>query len=100
VTFALQVFERLPQVAGVTTFTLRYGPVTSGGGSSSNGNGSFIVASPQGWIAYLGGADDTNPLDNRLIELQQILSRAQQQQLNLATIDLRFALHPVFTVKP
>ena len=100
VTFALQVFERLPQVAGVTTFTLRYGPVTSGGGSSSNGNGSFIVASPQGWIAYLGGADDTNPLDNRLIELQQILTRAQQQQLNLATIDLRFALHPVFTVKP
>jgi len=100
VTFVLQVFERLPQVAGVTTFTLRYGPVTSGGGSSSNGNESFIVASPQGWIAYLGGADDTNPLDNRLIELQQILTRAQQQQLNLATIDLRFALHPVFTVKP
>ena len=100
VAFALQVFERLPQVAGVTTFTLRYASLTSGGGSLSNGNGSFIVVSPHGWIAYLGGADDTNPLDNRLIELQQILTRAQQQQLNLATIDLRFGLHPVFTVKP
>jgi len=34
-----------------------------------------------------------------LVELQQILSRAQQQQLNLATVDLRYGLRPVFTVK-
>lgn len=88
IAFARQVFAQLPGVAGLSTFTLRYG-----------GSGSFIVQSPQGWIAYLGGADDTNPLDNRLVELQQILHRAQQQQLTLATIDLRYGLRPVFTVK-
>ncbi|HLX58384.1 MAG TPA: FtsQ-type POTRA domain-containing protein [Ktedonobacteraceae bacterium] len=96
VTFALQVFERLPQVAGVTAFTLRY---SAAPGSQSSGDGSFIVESQQGWIAYLGSADDNNPLDNRLVELQQILSRAHQEQLNLATIDLRYGLRPVFTVK-
>ncbi|HVB74261.1 MAG TPA: FtsQ-type POTRA domain-containing protein [Ktedonobacteraceae bacterium] len=96
ITFALQVLERLPQVTGITTFTLRY---SSPSGSQSSGDGSFIVQSQQGWIAYLGSADDTNPLDNRLLELQQILKNAQQQQLNLATIDLRYGLRPVFTLK-
>jgi POTRA domain, FtsQ-type len=93
VTFARQVFEQLPQLAGIATFTLRYTVDTR---SSS---GSFIVASPQGWIAYLGGAGDGNPLSNRLVELQQILKKAQQDQLTLATIDLRYGLRPVFTVK-
>jgi cell division septal protein FtsQ len=97
ITFALQVFERLPQVTGVTAFTLRYNTPS---GSQSSVDGSFIVVSQQGWIAYLGGADDNNPLDNRLVELQQILKKAQQEQLNLATIDLRYGLRPVFTVKP
>jgi len=55
--------------------------------------------SSNGWLAYLGNADDSNPLDNRLVELQQILNYAQQQQLNLATIDLRFGLRPVYTLK-
>jgi len=95
IAFARQVFAQLPGVAGISAFTLRYDV----GSGQSSGNGSFIVQSPQGWIAYLGGADDTNPLDNRLVELQQILSRAQQQQLTLATIDLRYGLRPVFTVK-
>lgn len=95
IAFALQVFQRLPQVAGITNFTLRY----SAAGSRAS-DGSFIVASPQGWIAYLGNASDSNPLDNRLVELQQILKKAQQDQLTLATIDLRYGLHPVFTVKP
>lgn len=93
IAFALQVFERLPQVAGISTFTLRYDA------SNQGGNGTFIVASPGGWVAYLGGADDSNPLDNRLLELQQILNLAQQQQLNLATIDLRYGLRPVYTLK-
>ncbi len=96
IAFARQVFAQLPGVAGISTFTLRYDAT----GGQSAGNGSFVVQSPQGWLAYLGSADDTNPLDNRLVELQQILSRAQQQQLTLATIDLRYGLRPVFTVKP
>ena len=96
IAFAQQVFAQLPQATSISTFMLRYDVATD---SQSSGNGSFIVESPQGWIAYLGSADDTNPLDNRLVELQQILSRAQQQQLNLATVDLRYGLRPVFTVK-
>ena len=96
IAFAQQVFAQLPQATSISTFMLRYDVATD---SQSSGNGSFIVESPQGWIAYLGSADDTNPLDNRLVELQQILSRAQQQQLKLATVDLRYGLRPVFTVK-
>ena len=96
IAFAQQVFAQLPQVTSISTFTLRYDTATD---SQSSGSGSFIVVSPQGWIAYLGSADDANPLDNRLVKLQQILSRAQQQQLNLATVDLRYGLRPVFTVK-
>lgn len=95
IAFAMQVFARLPQLTGLTSFTLRYDVVPRQGGHKT-----FIVASSDGWLAYLGGVDDSNPLDNRLIELQQILSLAQQKQLNLATIDLRFGLRPVYTLKP
>lgn len=94
ITFASQVFARVSQMAVVSSFTLRYDNVPRQGG-----HGSFIVVSSDGWLAYLGDADDTNPLHNRLIELQQILSMAQQDQLNLATIDLRFGLRPVYTLK-
>ncbi len=97
VAFALQVFASLPQVTG--TFILRYDVGIPVGAATSGGNGSFIVVSPRGWIAYLGGASDANPLDNRLHELQQILALAQKQHLNVATIDLRFGLRPVFTLK-
>jgi cell division septal protein FtsQ len=96
IAFARQVFAQLPAVAGISAFTLRYDAASG----QTSGNGSFIVQSSRGWIAYLGGADDANPLDNRLVELQQILSVAQQRQLTLATIDLRYGLRPVFTVKP
>jgi hypothetical protein len=85
----------LPQLAGVSPLTLRYDVVPRQGGHVS-----FIVTGSAGWLAYLGSANDSNPLDNRLLELQQILSFAQQQRLNLATIDLRFGLRPVFTLKP
>jgi len=97
VAFALQVFASLPQVTG--TFILRYDVGSPVGVATSGGDGSFIVVSPHGWIAYLGGASDANPLDNRLHELQQILLLAHQQHLNVATIDLRFGLRPVFTLK-
>jgi POTRA domain, FtsQ-type len=96
ITFAMQIFAQLPQIIGNSSFTLRYNGVGSAG---EEGNGSFVVTSSTGWLAYLGGADDTNPLHNRLIELQQILNLAQQQQLSLATVDLRFGLRPVYTLK-
>ncbi len=101
IAFAMQVFARLPRLTGVTNFTLRYDDTmpapteTTGMGD----NGVFEVVSTAGWVAYLGGSNDTNPLDNRLIELQQILMLAQQQQLNIATIDLRYGLRPVYTLK-
>ncbi len=94
IAFATQAYSRLEHLSGVSSFTLRYDVIPSQGG-----HGSFIVASSNGWLAYLGGADDNNPLDNRLIELQQILNMAQQKQLNLATIDLRFGLRPVYRLK-
>ncbi len=94
IAFATQLFARLPQLPGVSPFTLRYDVVPEQGGHET-----FIVVRSDGWLAYLGNADDPNPLENRLIELQQILSLAQQKQLNLATIDVRFGLRPVFTLK-
>ncbi len=95
IAFALAVFEKLPQVTGNTDFLLSYTPAPERG----QRYGSYVVASKAGWLAYLGGANDANPLDNQLIELQQILLLAQQEQLKLATIDLRFGLRPVYTLK-
>lgn len=97
ITFAISIFQRLPQVVGNGAFKLRYD------NSLKNAQGSsvtYTIESSSGWIAYLGTPDDSNPLDNRLIELQTILKMAQQQQLSLATIDLRYGLHPVYTLKP
>lgn len=96
VAFALQVFAQLPQVTGINNFTLRYDAADV---ASTRGSGSYVVEGADGWAAYLGGAYNANPLDNRLIELQYILALAQKQQLNLATIDLRFGLRPVYTLK-
>lgn len=92
IAFATEVFAHLPQLTGINNFKLLYD-------NAGQGNGSFTVESSDGWIAYLGGADNANPLDNRLIELKQILALAQHQQLNLATIDLRYGLRPVYTLK-
>ena len=94
IAFATQLNTQLQHVSGVAPFTLRF-DVTPGQG----GHGSFIVVSSNGWLAYMGSADDANPLENRLIELQQILHLAQQKHLNLATIDLRFGLRPVYALK-
>ena len=94
IAFAMQVNTGLQHLSGVSSFTLHYDVLPRQGE-----HGSFIVVSSNGWLAYLGGADDNNPLDNRLAELQQILNLAQQKHLNLATVDLRFGLRPVFTLK-
>ena len=103
VAFAMAVFQRLPRVVGITDFTLLYDDTTPAprvnGQTNAEDYESYVVKSKAGWLAYLGGPRDTNPLDNRLIELQQILALAQQQQLNLATVDLRFGLRPVYTLK-
>jgi hypothetical protein len=105
ISFAMQVFTSLPRLVGISAFQLHYDATiyTASAGSTispaADGSGSFIIESPEGWIAYLGGASDANPLENRLIELQQILTIAQQQQLSLATIDLRYGLYPVYTLK-
>lgn len=104
VTFAVDILNLLPQMAGVSTFKLYYdGTMYTGGirqwGGGLDSKGSYIVESPNGWKAYLGGPDDTNPLSNKLIELREILALAQRKQLNVATIDLRYGVYPVFTLK-
>ncbi len=104
IAFAAHLAKLLPQMDGVSTFKLYYdGTMYTGGIHQWDGGlgskGSYIVESPDGWKAYLGGPDDTNPLSNKLIELREILALAQQQQLNVATIDLRYGVHPAFTLK-
>lgn len=98
IAFATNVFQRLPQLIGANTFKLRYDNGLKG--AQGTNAITYTIESSSGWVAYLGTADDSNPLDNRLTELQTILSLAQQQQLSLATIDLRYGLHPVYTLKP
>ncbi len=103
IAFAIEVFNRLPSALGMNNFALRYSgtiyanTTTQAGQTSSKG--SYVVESPEGWLAYLGGSDDANPLDNRLVELQQILTLVQKQQSSLATIDLRYGLDPVYTLR-
>lgn len=99
VAFAVQVFTQLPQVTGTTSFTLQYDGTLYTRITGASGRLGFVVESPDGWVAYLGDAANANPLENRLIELQQILALTQAQQLHLATIDLRFGLRPVYTLK-
>jgi POTRA domain, FtsQ-type len=102
--FASEIFDRLPALAGVSAFKLHYEGAMQADSANSRvgltgGSGSYVVESPDGWIAYLGSAQDANPLENRLLELQAILQQAQKQQFKLATIDLRYGLRPVYTVK-
>ncbi|SRR5579884_700275 len=102
IAFAIAAFKLLPRMAGVSAFKLGYDG-TIYANTTNNGagalQGSYIVESQDGWTAYLGGPNDANPLENRVIELQQILALAHKQQLDLATIDLRYGLHPVYTLK-
>jgi hypothetical protein len=107
VAFALAILEQLPIVKSdsADSYKLYYSGTiyngtnpTSGGRRESSGSYTLenVVA---GWRAYLGGADDLNPLSNRLLVLRSILEMAQQHQLNIATIDLRYGLNPVYTLK-
>lgn len=103
ITFAMNVLKLLPQMVDISNFKLYYnGTMYTGGIRQWQGEahrGSYILESLGSWKAYLGGPDDTNPLSNKLIELHEILALAQRQQLNVATIDLRYGVHPVFTLQ-
>ena len=107
ITFATAVLKQLPLINGepVNSYKLYYnGTMYSSTNQTSeegtDSNGSYTIENiVESWKAYLGSAGDPNPLSNRLLELRSILALAQQQQLNVATIDLRFGLHPVFTVQ-
>lgn len=102
--FAKDVFERLPKIIGINAFQLRYdgtmyANTMDGRGTQGRSKGSYVVESQDGWKAYLGDADDTNSLENRLLTLKAILDMAREQQLSLASIDLRYGLRPVYTLK-
>jgi hypothetical protein len=100
--FATTALADLPKVVGIGTFKLYYdGTIDASNHDTgeAGSRGSYIVDSPEGWKAYLGDATDANPLGNRLIELQQILMVTHKQHLNVATIDLRYGLRPVYTLK-
>ncbi|GCE04306.1 cell division protein FtsQ/DivIB [Dictyobacter aurantiacus] len=104
VAFASNVWQRVPKVAGIDTFKLyydgtMYASTTSQTGEVAGSRGSYIIESPDGWKAYLGNSHDANSLDNRLKELSEIVKLARQQQMHLATIDLRYGLRPVFTLQ-
>jgi len=104
IAFAMDVLKLLPQMVDISNFKLYYngtmytGGIRQWGGEPAN-RGSYILESPGSWKAYLGGPNDTNPLSNKLIELHEILALAQRQQLNVATIDLRYGVHPAFTLQ-
>jgi cell division septal protein FtsQ len=106
VAFAVAVLKQLPIVNGesANSYKLYYSGTiytstnpTAGGGRDSSGSYTLenVVA---GWRAHLGGADDANPLSNRLLELRSILDMARQHQLNIATIDVRYGSHPYYTL--
>nr|BBH90411.1 hypothetical protein KTC_51620 [Thermosporothrix sp. COM3] len=101
--FARDVFASLQKMTGIGRFQLRYdgtmyANTTSGPGAQRRW-GSFRVESAEGWIAYLGSADDLNPVENKLQALERILALAQRKHLSLATIDLRYGYRPIYTVK-
>jgi cell division septal protein FtsQ len=102
--FASEVWQQVPKVVDISTFSLyydgtMYASTISQAGSGADSRGSYIIESPVGWKAYLGGSQDPNSLANRLKELTAILHLASQKQQNIATIDLRYGLRPVYTLK-
>lgn len=103
IVFADSILQQLPVVTGINAFTLYYDGTmyasTTGATGGGDSNGSYTIESPQGWKVLLGGAQDPNSLKNRLQELREILKLAQTQHEQIATIDLRYGLRPVFTVK-
>jgi hypothetical protein len=101
--FAREILQKVPKVTGINVFKLYYdgtmyastiNPYRGEGDSQ----GSYILESPDGWSAYLGGAHDANSLDNRLLELRAVLNAEQQKKQSVATIDVRYGLSSVVTL--
>jgi cell division septal protein FtsQ len=103
IAFATQVLQQVPVVTGVNIFKLYYDGTmyasTTDAVNGGNDRGSYSIESPDGWTAYLGGAEDANSLDNRLQELREVLNLARSQHEQIATIDLRYGLHPVYVLQ-
>ena len=104
IAFAVDALQRIPKVIGINAFKLHYdgtmyASTSNQADTEQDSKGSYIIESADGWKAYLGNSHDSNPLNNRLLELHALLKLAQQQQLNIGTIDLRYGLRPVFTLQ-
>jgi Cell division septal protein len=103
IAFADDVLQQLPVVTGVNLFTLYYdGTIyasTTGVAGGEDSKGTYSIESPEGWKVLLGSAQDPNSLKNRLQELREVLMLAHTQHIQIATIDLRYGLRPVYTVK-
>ena len=104
IAFVQQVFAQLPAIEDAAPFTLQYIESIAQGkqlvAANQAGSGSYVIVSVNGWQAYLGDAQNSTSLANRLQELREILSMARQQHLQLATIDLRFGSRVAYTLKP
>jgi hypothetical protein len=106
VAFVVATLKQLPIVTGKPADSYKlyydgtmYSSINRTSEEGTESNGSYIIENfVENWKAYLGSASDPNPLSNRLLELRSILDLAQEQQLSVATIDLRYGLHPVFTL--
>jgi POTRA domain, FtsQ-type len=104
VAFAVDALQRIPKVIGVNAFKLyydgtMYASTTDQASEGQYSKGSYIIESSDGWKAIVGNSHDANPLNNRLLELRALLKLAQEQRLNIGTIDLRYGLRPVFTLQ-
>jgi len=103
IAFVRQVFAQVPGIEGAAPFTLHYVMNITEGTQTEPanlaGSGSYVLASASGWQAYLGDAQNSASLTQRLQDLREILSMAQQQNLQLATIDLRFGSRLIYTLK-
>jgi len=103
IAFAQQLVQRLSDIQGAAPFTVQYvnSITVNGHAEPANraGAGCYIVVSARGWLVYMGDAVNSSSLDHRLLLLRQILNTAQQERVQLATIDLRFGLRPTYTVQ-
>lgn len=103
IAFAQQLAQQLPNVQGVAPFRLQYvNRITVNGQTvpaNQAGAGSYVVVSAHGWQAYMGDAVNAISLKDRVLELQEVLHIAQQEHVQLATIDVRFGWRPTYTVQ-
>jgi hypothetical protein len=108
VAFAVAILKQLPLVTGEPANSYKlysngtiYSSMKQTAQEGTESSGSYTIENfVTKWRAYLGTADDTNPLSNRLLGLRSVLDLVQRQQQRVATIDLRYGLYPVYTLHP